>query len=48
MIFKRDFMPPAFHQHVILAALDVCHAPNPRVVGRETGFLDSVYEIEWG
>jgi len=48
MTFKRDFMPPVFHQHVILAALDVCHAPNPRVVGRETGFLDSVYEIEWG
>lgn len=48
MIFKRDFMPPPFHQHVILAALDVCQAPNPRVAGRETGFLDSVYEIEWG
>lgn len=48
MIFKRDFMPPVFHQHVILAALDVCNAPRARVVGRETGFLDSVYEIEWG
>ncbi len=47
MIFKRDFMPPVFHQHVILAALEVCSARNPRVVGRETGFLDSVYEIEW-
>jgi uncharacterized protein (TIGR02265 family) len=47
MIFKRDFMPPVFHQHVILAALEVCQAPNPRVVGRATGFLDSVYEIEW-
>ena len=47
MTFKRDFMPPVFHQHVILAALHVCNAPNARVVGRETGFLDSVYEIEW-
>ena len=47
MIFTRDFMPVPFHQGVILAALRASDGRAPRVVGRETGFLDSVYEIEW-
>jgi uncharacterized protein (TIGR02265 family) len=47
MTFQRDFMPPAFHAAVILTGLQASHALRPRVVGRETGFLDSVYEIGW-
>jgi uncharacterized protein (TIGR02265 family) len=47
MIFTRDFMPVAFHRGAILAALQASEAKTPRVEGRETGFLDSVYEFEW-
>ncbi len=47
MIFRRDFMPPAFHRGVILAGLAASDAKNPRVEARETGFLDSVYEVTW-
>jgi uncharacterized protein (TIGR02265 family) len=45
--FRHDFMPPPFHQAVILTALQAGDARRPRVVGRPTGPLDSVYEIEW-
>ena len=47
MTFRRDFMPPAFHQSVILTALQATDAVRPRVTGRAEGLLDSVYEIEW-
>lgn len=47
MTFTRDFMPPAFHQAVILAGLQASDAVRPKVTGRATGALDSVYEIEW-
>jgi uncharacterized protein (TIGR02265 family) len=47
MIFTRDFMPVAFHRGTILAALRASTALAPRVDGKETGFLDSVYEFEW-
>jgi uncharacterized protein (TIGR02265 family) len=45
--FRRDFMPPVFHQSVILTALQAGDARRPKVVGRATGLLDSVFEIEW-
>jgi uncharacterized protein (TIGR02265 family) len=47
LVFKRDFMPPRFHRGVVLTALESTDAKNPRVDAKDTGFLDSVYEITW-
>jgi uncharacterized protein (TIGR02265 family) len=47
MTFRRDFTPMVFHQSVILTALQASDARRPKVVGRATSLLDSVYEIEW-
>jgi uncharacterized protein (TIGR02265 family) len=45
--FRRDFMPPVFHQSVILTGLQATDARKPKVAGRATALLDSVYELEW-
>jgi uncharacterized protein (TIGR02265 family) len=45
--FRRDFMPPVFHQAVILTGLQATDAKRPKVTGRSTGPLDSTYEVEW-
>jgi uncharacterized protein (TIGR02265 family) len=47
MTFRRDFMPPAFHRAVILAALEASDARNPRVEARALGLLDSEYDLSW-
>jgi uncharacterized protein (TIGR02265 family) len=47
MVFRRDFMVPAFHRAVMLAALESSDAANPRVEARATGLLDSEYELSW-
>jgi uncharacterized protein (TIGR02265 family) len=47
MVFRGDFMVPAFHRAVMLAALEASDALNPRVEGRATGLLDSEYELRW-
>lgn len=47
LVVKRDFLPPAFHRGVILAALGPSEARNPTVSARETGLLDAEYEIGW-
>lgn len=47
MIFRRDFMPTAFHSAVIGAALGATDAVNAQVVGRETGFLEAEYDVTW-
>jgi uncharacterized protein (TIGR02265 family) len=47
MVFRRDFMPPAFHRGCILAALAASEARVPKVEARATGLLDSEYEIRW-
>jgi len=47
MVFRHDFMVPAFHRAVILAALEVSDAKNPRVEGRALGLLDSEYDLSW-
>lgn len=47
MIFRRDFMVPAFHRAVILAALGASDAKRVQVDARATGLLDSEYEIAW-
>jgi uncharacterized protein (TIGR02265 family) len=47
MVFRRDFMVPAFHRAVIQAALEASDATNPRVEARALGLLDSEYDIAW-
>jgi uncharacterized protein (TIGR02265 family) len=47
MVFRRDFMVPAFHRAVILAALEASDAKNPRVAARALGLLDSEYDLSW-
>lgn len=47
MIFERDFMPAIFHSLVIETALKSTDARNIRVNGRDTGFLNSEYDITW-
>jgi uncharacterized protein (TIGR02265 family) len=47
MVFRRDFMVPAFHSAVMLAALEASDAENPRVEARALGLLDSEYELSW-
>jgi uncharacterized protein (TIGR02265 family) len=47
MVFRRDFMVPAFHRAVILAALEASDARNPRVEARALGLLDSEYDLSW-
>jgi uncharacterized protein (TIGR02265 family) len=47
MVFRRDFMVPAFHRAVMLAALEASDARSPRVVARALGLLDSEYELDW-
>lgn len=47
MVFKRDFMVPAFHAAVIQTALEATDAVHPRVVGRDTGFLETEYDVRW-
>ena len=47
LVFQRDFMPAVFHAQVMRTALGYTDAKNARVVGRDTGFLNSEYHIEW-
>jgi len=47
LVVKRDFLPPAFHRGVILAALEPSNARDPVVTLRETGPLDAEYDIAW-
>lgn len=47
LVMRRDFMPPAFHRGVILAALEPSDARRPSVDARATGLLDAEYDISW-
>ena len=47
MVFKRDFMPPAFHRGVVLGVLATTAAKSPSVVARADGLLDSTYDVSW-
>jgi uncharacterized protein (TIGR02265 family) len=47
LAMRRDFMPPAFHRGVILAALEGADARRPIVAARATGLLDAEYDIRW-
>jgi uncharacterized protein (TIGR02265 family) len=45
--FERDFLVPAFHCGVFLAAVDAVGARAERVEGRQTGPLSAVYDVVW-
>jgi uncharacterized protein (TIGR02265 family) len=47
LTMRRDFMPPAFHRGVILAALEGSDARGPSVAARATGLLDAEYDVRW-
>jgi uncharacterized protein (TIGR02265 family) len=47
-VFKRDFMPPAYHEGVLTEVMLKVNARNPVVRARITGPLDSEYEVRWG
>lgn len=47
VVFRRDFMPPAFHAGVIQGGIAAMGGRNPRVAGREMGFLDAEFELSW-
>jgi uncharacterized protein (TIGR02265 family) len=46
-VIKTDFMPPAYHEGVILGVLESAGVSGVTVRGRLTGPLDSEYEISW-
>jgi uncharacterized protein (TIGR02265 family) len=47
VVMTRDFMPPAYHEGELLALMEYLHLGSVEVVSRETGALDSEYEIRW-
>ncbi len=46
-IMKRDFMPAAYHEGVLRAALEAVGARDIVVRGRELGLLDTEYTLSW-
>ncbi len=45
--FKRDFLPVAHSEGVIMAVLEASTAKYPQVRSRSLGPLDSEYEVSW-
>ncbi len=45
--FRRDFLVPDFHRGVIAAGVAGVGGTNVQVSGRQTGFLDTEYEVAW-
>ncbi len=45
--FKRDFLVPAFHCGVIQGGIERMGGRDARVSGRDLGFLESGYDVEW-
>ena len=46
-VMRGDFLPPPFHEGVLMAMLERLNARKVRVCGRQTGVLDSEYELSW-
>lgn len=44
---KRDFLPAAFHEGMLVAMLERMDASKVKVVGRQVDVLDSEYDISW-
>jgi uncharacterized protein (TIGR02265 family) len=47
LTFKHDFLVPVFHCGVITTAVDAMSGTRVRAIGRETGFLESEYDVSW-
>lgn len=47
MRMRRDFMPPPYHEGVLVAVLGSLGAHQVQVAGRRLGSLDADYEITW-
>ncbi len=47
LILQRNFIPFAYHEGGLRTTLDLVGARMVRVVGRQTGPLDSEYEFSW-
>lgn len=47
LTMRRDFLPPAFHEGLLVAMLEHLQARRVRVLGRELDVLDSEYDISW-
>lgn len=47
LTFRRDFLVPPFHCGVLTAALEATGVRRIEVTGRQTGFLESEYEVTW-
>jgi uncharacterized protein (TIGR02265 family) len=45
--FKRDFLPLAHTEGVLLAVLEASTARNPQIRSRSVGTLDSEYDLSW-
>jgi uncharacterized protein (TIGR02265 family) len=48
VLMRRDFLPCAYHEGVLLAALEGLKAPAPQVRGLRLGVLDAEYLVSWG
>ena len=44
---KRDFLPPAFHEGMLVAMLEQMNAQRIKVVGLSVGGLESEYDLSW-
>ncbi|HYO71492.1 MAG TPA: DUF2378 family protein [Archangium sp.] len=44
---EREFMPPPYMEGALQVLVESTGARNVRVVGRQTGALDSEYELSW-
>ncbi|HEX8824815.1 MAG TPA: DUF2378 family protein [Archangium sp.] len=47
LILQRNFLPFAYHEGGLRTTLDQMKAQNVKVIGRQTGPLDSEYEFSW-
>lgn len=46
-VFERDFLVPAYHCGVFLAAVEAVGAKPERIEGRQTGALSATYDVVW-
>ncbi|MBJ6766093.1 DUF2378 family protein [Myxococcaceae bacterium JPH2] len=46
-VMKRDFMPPSYHEGVLQAVIEAQGGRAVQVRGRQTGALDTEYELSW-
>lgn len=47
LTMRRDFLPTAFHEGMLVAMLEGLQARRVRVSGRALGLLDSEYDLTW-